>query len=47
MQKKRYKPKFMFEGLKINIFMFFFGAFKRASKNGDIATKSKHFDQFV
>ena len=47
MHKKRYKPKFMFKGLKINFLGFFLRAFERASKNGDIATKPKKFDQFV
>ena len=37
----------MFKGLKINLFRFFMGAFERALKNGDIATKPKEFDQFV
>ena len=47
MHKKRYKSKFMFEGPKINFFRFSLGAFERASKNRDIATKPKEFDQFV
>ena len=47
MHKKRYKPRFMFKGLKINFFRFFLRAFERASKNGDIGTKPKEFDQFV
>ena len=29
------------------LFRFFLGAFERASKNRDIATKPKEFDQFV
>ena len=33
MHKKRYKPKSMFKGLKINLFRFFLGAFERVSKN--------------
>ena len=37
----------MFKGLKINIFRFILGAFKKASKNGDIATKPKDFNQFI
>ena len=41
MHKKRYKPKFMFKGLKINFLGFFLRAFERALKNGDIATKPK------
>ena len=44
MHKKRYKPKIMFEGFKINFFWIFLGAFERASKNEDIATKPKKFD---
>ena len=47
MHKKRYKPKFMFKGLKINLFRFFLGAFEKTSKNGDIATKPKKIDQFA
>ena len=47
MRKKRYKPKFTFKGLKIIFFMFFLGAFERVSKDGDIATKPKEFDQYV
>ena len=47
MHKKRYKPKFMFKEIKIDFFRFFLGAFERASKNGDVATKPKEFDQFV
>ena len=41
MHKKRYKPKIMFEGFKINFFRIFLWAFERASKNEDIATKPK------
>ena len=47
MRKKRYKPKFMFKGLKINFFRFVLGAFEKASKNGGIATKPKEYDQFA
>ena len=40
MHKKRYKPKIMFEGFKINFFRSFLGAFERASKN-DVLIKKK------
>ena len=45
--QKRYKPKFMFKGLKIYFFGFFLGAFEKALKNKNIATKPKQFDQYV
>ena len=47
MHEKRYKQKFMFKGLKINFFRFLLRAFERASKNRNMDTKPKKFDQFV
>ena len=41
MHKKRYKAKFMFEGLKINFFRFFFRAFERASKTETLPPSPK------